>query len=106
VETVIESDAVATALRSFMADRIEWSGTASELLGHLSFMVSEPERRGKAWPTAPNKLSGRLRRQAPFLRHIGIQIDDRRTGTDALHQARRKSRKFTVSIVRVVSRRK
>jgi hypothetical protein len=63
-----------------MADRIEWSGTASELLGHLSFMVSEPERRGKAWPTAPNKLSGRLRRQAPFLRHIGIQIDDRRTG--------------------------
>src|SRR6516164_6269412 len=80
VETVIEADAVATALRSFMADRLEWSGTASDLLGTLSLMVSEPERRGKAWPTAPNKLTGSLRRQAPFLRHIGIQIDERRTG--------------------------
>ena len=80
VETVIEADAVATALRSLMADRLEWSGTASDLLRTLSLQVSEPERRGNTWPTAPNKLSGRLRRQAPFLRHIGIQIDERRTG--------------------------
>ena len=80
VETVIEADAVATALRSLMADRLEWSGTASDLLGTLSLQISEPERRGNTWPTAPNKLSGRLRRQAPFLRHIGIQIDERRTG--------------------------
>jgi hypothetical protein len=80
VETVIEADAVATALRSLMADRLEWSGTASDLLRTLSLQVSEPERRGNTWPTAPNKLSGRLRRQAPFLRHIGIQLDERRTG--------------------------
>jgi hypothetical protein len=89
VETVIESDAVATALRSFMADRTEWVGTASELLGHLTFIVSDAERsRGSTWPTAPNKLSGRLRRQAPFLRHVGIQIDERRkgkAGTRTLH---------------------
>jgi hypothetical protein len=80
VETVIESDPVATALRSFMAERTEWAGTASDLLGALSLLVSEPERRGKAWPTAPNKLSGRLRRQATFLRQIGIKIDARREG--------------------------
>ena len=79
VETVIKSDAVATALRSFMADKTEWSGTASELLGKLTFMVSEPEKRGNTWPTAPNKLSGRLRRVAPFLRQVGIQIDQRRS---------------------------
>ena len=91
VETVIESDPVATALRSFMADRTEWAGTASDLLGHLSILVSEPERRGKAWPAAPNKLSGRLRRQATFLRQVGIQIDDRRsgkTGTRTLYISR------------------
>jgi hypothetical protein len=82
VETVLESDTVATALRSFMADRTEWSGTTSDLLGHLAFMVSEPERRGKAWPTAANKLSGRLRRAKPFLGQVGIQIDERRTGKD------------------------
>jgi hypothetical protein len=80
VETVIEADAVATALRSFMADRLEWSGTASELLGTLSLHVPEQERRSKLWPTAPNKLTGSLRRQAPFLRQIGIRIDERRTG--------------------------
>jgi len=80
VETVIESDAVATALRSFIADRLEWSGTASDLLGTLSLHVPEQERRSKLWPTAPNKLSGGLRRITPFLRQIGIRIDDRRIG--------------------------
>ena len=91
IETVIEANAVATALRSFMADRTEWSGTASDLLGHLSLMVSEPERRSNTWPTAPNKLTGRLRRVEPFLRQIGIQIDERRigkTGTRTLYISR------------------
>jgi hypothetical protein len=77
VEVVIESDPVATALCQFMADRTEWIGTATDLLKDLGFLVPEPERRGgKSWPTAPNKLSGRLRRQAPFLRHVGIHIGE------------------------------
>jgi hypothetical protein len=88
VETVLEVDAIATALREFMVDRPEWRGTASDLLGSLSLLVPEGERRSRAWPTAPNKLSGRLRRQAPFLRQIGITIDERRegkAGTRTLH---------------------
>jgi hypothetical protein len=76
VETVIEADAVAVALIEFMANRIEWTGTATELLTALSFLVPEPERRGKAWPSAPNKLSGRLRRAGPFLSQVGIQIGE------------------------------
>jgi hypothetical protein len=80
VETVIEADPVATGLREFMATKTEWNGTASELLSLLSIVVTEAERRGKAWPTAPNKLSGRLRRQATFLRQVGIVIEDRREG--------------------------
>src|SRR5262249_8002040 len=50
------------------------------LLGTLSLHVPEQERRSKLWPTAPNKLSGSVRRVTPFLRQIGIRIDERRTG--------------------------
>jgi hypothetical protein len=83
VETVIEADPVATALRSFMEDKTEWAGTPSDLLGQLSHLVPEPERRGgNTWPAASNKLTGRLRRQVPFLRQIGIHIDERREGKD------------------------
>jgi hypothetical protein len=32
------------------------------------------------WPTAPNRLPGRLRRSAIFLRQIGIKIDFGREG--------------------------
>src|SRR5262249_35700453 len=80
VETVIEADPNATSLREFMTGRIEWSGTASELLGHLTNLATPNEVRSRAWPTAPNKLSGKLRRQATFLRQIGVEIDDRREG--------------------------
>jgi hypothetical protein len=54
VETVIEADPVATSLREFMTGIAEWSGTASELLGHLSNLATPSEVRSKAWPTAPN----------------------------------------------------
>ena len=74
VDTVLEADTVATAVLEFMALRTEWDGTASELLGALSLCVSEAERRGKGWPTAPNKLSGRLNRQKTFLRQVGIIV--------------------------------
>jgi hypothetical protein len=92
VNSVLEADAVATALRSFMATRTEWTGTASDLLGALSNVVSEVERKSKNWPRAANRLSGRLRRTATFLRQIGIKIDDarqpNRSRTRVLHITR------------------
>jgi hypothetical protein len=74
VDTVIEADPVATAVLSFMEPRTEWGGTASDLLGALSLLVSEAERRDKRWPKAPNRLSGNLNRQKTFLRQVGISI--------------------------------
>src|SRR5262249_41567881 len=70
VNTVLEADSVATALRSLMASRTEWTGTATELLSALSNLTGEAERRSKTWPTAPNKLSGRLRRGATLPPHV------------------------------------
>jgi len=73
-ETVIEADLVATALRSLMAGRRSWTGTAKELLQKLVTVAGESAAKMKSWPTTPRALSGRLRRAAPNLRRVGISI--------------------------------
>ena len=75
VEDVIDADPVAATLRALFATQIEWTGTASELLGALAQMAGERVVKSKAWPDSPRALGGRLRRAAPFLRKIGIDID-------------------------------
>jgi hypothetical protein len=80
VDSVIDADPVAAALRVFIekwerTERTMWTGTASDLLGALGEAVGERGVKEKTWPVRPNVLSGRLRRAATFLRQIGIQID-------------------------------
>ena len=74
VETVLKADEVATAVRAFIAMRVAWTGTASDLLTALSKDVGERGTKSKTWPNKPNVLSGRLRRSATFLRKIGIEV--------------------------------
>jgi hypothetical protein len=73
-ETVIEADAVAIAVRSLIADRSIWTGTAQELLAALVEIVGELTAKAKTWPRTPRALSGRLRRAAPNLRRVRISI--------------------------------
>lgn len=80
VEAVLEADLVAVAVRALMAERPEWTGTATELLGALGTKVGEPQRRSKHWPASANALSGRVRRLATFLRKVGVKIDFFRGG--------------------------
>jgi hypothetical protein len=49
-----------------MADRTQWTGSASDLLqvGTNRF----------GWPKSPRALAGRLRRAQSFLRALGIEI--------------------------------
>jgi hypothetical protein len=75
VENVIEADPVATAARGLMLERIEWTGTASDLLAALSEEAGETVAKSKTWPASPRALSGRLRRMATFLRKVGIETD-------------------------------
>jgi len=75
VELSLEADCVAVAVREHMADRYIWTGKPSELYEELEKRVSENTKRSKAWPKAPNKLSGRLKRAATFLRAIGIDVE-------------------------------
>jgi hypothetical protein len=81
VESVIEADPVAMAVRTLMSGQTEWKGTASSLLVALVEVVDERISKSKDWPGSPRALSGRLRRAAPFLRKIGIEVKfDHREG--------------------------
>ncbi len=80
VDSVIESDSVGSAVRSLMANRTEWKGTASDLLGALSDKVGDKVCRAKTWPATPRALSNRVRRAATFLRKVGIDISFAKEG--------------------------
>ena len=81
VDSVIEADQVASTVRAWMADRTDWSGTASDLQICLSEHAGTVVTNEKTWPSTPRALSGRLRRAATFLRTVGIHIDfDQKVG--------------------------
>lgn len=80
VDSIIEADPVGSAIRSLMATRTEWTGTASFLLGALDNEVGETVRKSKTWPSSARALSGRLRRAATFLRKVAIDIAFKREG--------------------------
>jgi hypothetical protein len=79
VESVIEADLVAIAVRKLMTDNIEWSGSFSELLNAIGNITPERERASRSWPADSTRLSGRVRRLIPPLRQasIGVSIDER-----------------------------
>ena len=54
---------------------MEWDGTATELLDALEEHVPEKILKSKQWPKAANALSNRLRRLAPVLREVGIEVE-------------------------------
>jgi len=80
VEEVIESNSVGAAVRTMMANRSSWTGTASDLSNMLSEIVGERIAKSKSWPVNPRSLSGRLRRVMSNLREIGIEIEFRKEG--------------------------
>ena len=82
MESSLEADPVASALREFMRTRREWTGTSSMLLEELTMVVPE-NRRGRWWPKTAESLSKSLKRASTFLRMVGIDIDDthRQPGT-------------------------
>jgi hypothetical protein len=88
---------VADAVRAFTENRSEWMGPAAELWTALNDLVDEDIRHARAWPGAPNTLSGRLKRLAPALRDIGIEYGEGRTGSKGTrlnntHQERARKR--------------
>ncbi len=79
IELGLESDSVATAVRELGVSEAIREGTATELLEELTPLVSLITQKSRSWPKTPRSLSDRLRRLAPSLRAVGIDIEfDRR----------------------------
>ncbi len=100
IEQAVDADLVSSAIQEFMTGRKSWEGTASELLEELCEIVPEKTQKQKAWPQAPNVLSNKLRRQAGFLRQVGIEVE---TGIRILHERKRLIRLGTKKTVRIVT---
>jgi len=74
VADVIEADMVASAVRTFMLTKEDWSGTAAALADALEDVVGEKHANSKAWPDSPRGLRARLQRAQAPLRKIGIVV--------------------------------
>lgn len=80
IDNVIDADPVASAVRSLIATRSTWTGTATQLLIILSELTGEADTRSTTWPRSARALAGRLRRAATFLRTVEIDIVFSRKG--------------------------
>jgi hypothetical protein len=80
VDTAIEADPVATAVRTLMRRRDKWDGTATELMHELGLLAGPEITKARGWPANAQSLSGRLRRAAPPLRKVGISFTTRQEG--------------------------
>jgi hypothetical protein len=67
-------DLVASAIRAFAVKKAPWSGSASELLEAIEAHTSDTARKARDWPAGPKALTDRLRRLAPPLRSVGVQV--------------------------------
>jgi hypothetical protein len=75
IETVIDADPVADAVRTLMRKHPEWIGTATRLLKVLGDIAGDAVRYNRHWPHASHVLSNHLRRAATVLRQVGIEIE-------------------------------
>ena len=57
-----------------MSDLTEWTGTAAELLERLNTLTPDSRDRPSDWPKSARGMSGRVRRAAPVLRAVGIDL--------------------------------
>jgi hypothetical protein len=73
-DMAIESSPIGLTLLQFMADRDRWAGTAGELLVELEAVADEKIKKQKTWPASARGLGGKLRRIAPNLRAIYINV--------------------------------
>jgi hypothetical protein len=72
---ILEDHPLAAAILGFMSDRESDEFTATHLLVALEEYTPRWERRDGSWPRSARALSSALRRLAPALRAVGIDVD-------------------------------
>jgi len=86
VETTLEADAVAVAIKTLLTERTEWEGTAAELLAALQ--PPAWAERTKAWPGSARAMANKVRRLGTFLRQSGVEVEfyrEAHTGRRLIH---------------------
>jgi cytochrome c551/c552 len=75
-DLAVDSSAIGPSISSIAQKYGSWRGTATQLLRELSSEEHSDEhmRRRRGWPASPTQLGGQLRRLAPDLRALGVQV--------------------------------
>jgi hypothetical protein len=94
-ESALESSPVAKVVMEMMNARTLWRGTATELLSELEKLADEKTMRLRIWPATPRALAGVLKRLAPNLRQVGVEVE---TGG---HTGRGRLKKRAVTLKRI-----
>lgn len=69
---LLDAKPFTSAVADFIDQQGEWTGSVSELLGHITV----PEVRPRSWPVDTTRAAGQLKRDAPVLRSIGISVSE------------------------------
>jgi hypothetical protein len=93
-ELALEASPVGKIIMDFMATMSLWTGTATELLNELDALAGDRTKRSKGWPQTGRSLSGILKRLAPNLRAVGVDVNFGSTG-----RGREKRRTITLGKV-------
>lgn len=73
-EMVLEGLPIVVAVRALLESQLIWEGTATELHTILASYLTSKVRQGHHWPVTSRGLSNALRRLAPNLRSVGIDV--------------------------------
>jgi len=90
-DLALEASPVGKVLLDFVATISVWSGTASELLAELDKLAADKTKRFMGWPKTPRAMSGIVKRLAPNLRAMGIDLEFGSEG-----RGRNKRRRITI----------
>ena len=101
-DLALESTPVSKIIIELISNTQEWSGTATELLAEIDRIADDKTRRLKVWPQTARTLSGILKRLAPNLRAVGVEVDLGRT-KQGRYVSLRTSRDFCVTTVTSVT---
>ena len=74
-DIVLETSVLGEPLRLLAEEAGSWQGTATDLLQALKSRAGEELSRAKEWPKSGRGMSGALRRLAPTLRSIGVEVE-------------------------------
>ncbi|HYE63524.1 MAG TPA: hypothetical protein VD997_16155 [Phycisphaerales bacterium] len=73
--SAVESSPVGAAVLQLLAQQPHWSGTGAELLDHIRVLTADPLVREWHGAAGAKSLIGALRRLAPNLRAMGVEVN-------------------------------